>query len=90
MTTQTTRHSPAWLFFTYASFACSIGMTLGGVLFMPLDYWMKGFLIMAVVLIVQSCITLTKTLRDNEEDAKLLNRIEDARTERLLKEAASA
>jgi hypothetical protein len=31
-------------------------------------------------------ITLTKTLRDNHEAAKLLNRIEDARTERLLME----
>jgi hypothetical protein len=33
---------------------------------------------------VQSCISVTKTLRDNEEANKLLNRIEDAKTERLL------
>ena len=35
---------------------------------------------------VQSCITLTKTIRDVQESAKLVNRIEDAKTERLLME----
>jgi hypothetical protein len=37
-------------------------------------------------MLVQSCITLTKTLRDNHEATKFLNRVEDARTERLLME----
>ena len=59
-----------------------------GVAFMPMDVWMKGFLAMAVILLVQSCITMTKTLRDNEEAGKLVNRIEDAKTERLLLDVA--
>jgi hypothetical protein len=61
-----------------------------GVLFMPIDVWMKGFLCMAVILLVQSCITMTKTIRDNEEAGKLVNRIEDAKTERLLMDVAKA
>ncbi len=39
-----------------------------------------------LVTLVQSCITLTKTIRDVQESAKLVNRIEDAKTERLLME----
>jgi len=35
-------------------------------------------------MLIQSCITLTKTVRDNDEAGKLVNRIEDAKTERLL------
>ena len=88
MNNQPLQHSGAWVAFTYATFLLSLAMLGGGVLFMPIDPWMKGFLGMAAVMLVQSCITLTKTLRDNEEAAKLVNRIEDAKTERLLMEAA--
>jgi hypothetical protein len=33
---------------------------------------------------VQSCVTLTKTIRDMHESGKLVNRIEDAKAERIL------
>jgi hypothetical protein len=39
---------------------------------------------MGAALLVQSCIVMTKTLRDVHEGSKLVNRIEDARAERLL------
>jgi hypothetical protein len=35
-------------------------------------------------MLVQSSITLTKTLRDVHESTKFMNRIEDAKAERLL------
>ena len=79
-------HSGAWVTFTYASFIAAAGMVAAGILFLPLDLWAKGYLAMGVIMLVQSCITLTKTLRDNHEATKFLNRIEDARTERLLME----
>jgi hypothetical protein len=79
-------HSSAWLTFTYASFLASAGMVAAGILFLPLDLWAKGYLAMGALMLTQSCITLTKTLRDNVEAEKLVNRIEDARTERLLME----
>ena len=84
MSAQPLRHSSAFVSFSYVSFGLSALMVSGGVFFMPIDHWMKGFLIMGVVMLVQSCIILTKTIRDNAEAEKLLNRIEDARTERLL------
>jgi hypothetical protein len=49
---------------------------------------MKGFLGMGILLLVQSCITLTKTMRDSQEALSLVNRIEDAKTERLLMDVA--
>jgi hypothetical protein len=79
-------HSPAWVAFTYAAFAGSVAMLGVGIVFLPLELWAKGYLIMGVVSLIQSCITLTKTMRDMHESVKLVNRIEDARTERLLME----
>ncbi|KUL92921.1 YiaAB two helix domain-containing protein [Bosea sp. WAO] len=77
-------HSGAWVTFTYASFLGAAAMVGAGILFLPLDWWAKGYLAMGVVMLVQSCITMTKTVRDMHEASKLVNRIEDARTERLL------
>jgi hypothetical protein len=83
-------HSPAWVSFTYFSFAGAVLMVGIGIFFLPLDWWSRGYLAMGVIALVQSCVTLTKTLRDQHEAARLVNRIEDARTERLLMEAGKA
>ena len=79
-------HSSAWVTFTYAAFFGSLAMLGVGIVFLPLELWAKGYLAMGVVALVQSCITMTKTMRDVHESSKLVNRIEDARTERLLME----
>ncbi|GEO97946.1 YiaA/YiaB family inner membrane protein [Methylobacterium haplocladii] len=85
MTTETNhQHSGAWVSFTYGSFIASAAMVAVGILFMPMDFWMKGYLAMGVVMLVQSCVTCTKTMRDVHEGRRMHNRIEDARTERLL------
>ena len=81
-------HSAAWVTFTYVSFGAALLMVAIGIFFLPLDVWIKGYLAMGVVLLIQSCITLTKTMRDVHEGEKLVNRIEDAKAERLLMEAA--
>ena len=82
--TQNSPHSAAWVTFTYASFFASVGMVGLGVAFAPVDIWIKAYLALGAALLVQSCITMTKTLRDMHEGAKFVNRIEDARAERLL------
>ncbi|WP_028134264.1 YiaA/YiaB family inner membrane protein [Bradyrhizobium japonicum] len=83
-------HSSAWVSFTYASFAASAFLVAIGVFFLPVDVWMKGYLTMGIVMLVQTCITLTKTVRDNHESNRLVNRIEDAKAERLLMEVSKA
>ncbi len=81
---QTVQHSGAWVGFTYASFAAALFMVVVGIFYVPLDAWIKGYFAMAVVMLVQSCVTVTKTIRDVHEGSRLVNRIEDAKTERLL------
>lgn len=77
-------HTAAWVSFSYGSFLAAAGLVGIGLLFLPLDWWVKGYLAMGVVMLVQSTVTLTKTLRDNHEASRMLNRIEDAKTEQLL------
>ena len=81
-------HSQPWIVFTYVSFIAALGMLLTGIILMPTDLAMKGYLAMGVAMLIQSCMTLTKTIRDNDEAGKLVSRLEDARTERLLMDVA--
>jgi hypothetical protein len=81
-------HSQSWVVFTYVSFVAALAMVVVGIVLVPIDLAMKGYLGMGMAMLIQSCITLTKTIRDNDEAGKLVNRIEDARTERLLMDVA--
>ncbi len=87
MNPESSQHSSSWVAFTYASFAASTAMVAAGIMFMPLDIWMKGYFAMGVIMLIQSCVTVTKTMRDVHESKRLVNRIEDAKAERLLREA---
>jgi len=62
----------------------SLALTLGGIFFLPIDIWIKGYMLMGVTMLVSSTITATKTIRDVQEGRKLVNKIEDAKTEQLL------
>jgi hypothetical protein len=57
-------HSNAWVTFTYGSFGASAFLVAIGVYFLPVDLWIKGYLAMGIVMLIQSCVTLTKTVRD--------------------------
>jgi hypothetical protein len=83
-------HSAAWVTFTYISFGISLFMVAISIYFLPLEPAMKGYLAMGTVLLVQSCVTLTKTMRDVHEGDKMVNRLEDAKAERLLMEVSRA
>ena len=83
---QASLHSGSWIAFTYASFFGAAALVGAGVVFAPVDIWIKAYLAMVTILLVQSCITLSKTLRDAHESTRFVNRIEDAKTERLLME----
>jgi hypothetical protein len=78
------QHSSAWVSFTYANMAASLALTLGGVFFLPIDMWIKGYMLMGVTMLVSSSIIVAKTIRDVQESGKLVNKIEDAKTEQLL------
>lgn len=78
------KHSSAWVSFAYLSFGFAAAMLALGLFMMPLDLWGKGYLAMGILMLVQATVNVTKTLRDNMEADKLVNKIEDARTENLL------
>lgn len=80
------KHSPAWIAQTWISFALSIGLTLAGIYNLPLDIWIKGFLLMGLVFSVGSAVSLTKTMRDQYEADQLAARIDDARVSKLISE----
>ena len=80
------KHSQAWVNFTYLNFLVSSCMMAIGIFWIPIDLASKGFFLMATLMIMQSAITVTKTMRDNDEASKMYNKIEDAKTEKLLME----
>ena len=90
MNPNNTDHSRLWLGFTCAMFIVAIVMVGLAVVFLPTDVAVKGYLAMGIAMLVQSCITVTKTVRDVQERDRLVNRIEDAKTERLLMEIERA
>lgn len=80
-------HSQGWIAFSYASFAAALLMVGTGIAVLPIALPMKAFMGMGMMMLVQSCITLTKTLRDAHEGTRLINRLEDAKAEELLARA---
>jgi hypothetical protein len=78
----------AWRFQVVAAFAVALGLTTGGVLYLPVDVWTKGYLLMGVYFTVSSCFGLAKSLRDSHESQQLVNKITEAKTEKILRELA--
>jgi hypothetical protein len=79
-----TAHTSAWIAQTWLSFILSIGATSTGLLFMPGNLWMKGYMGMGLMFSVGSTASLSKTIRDMEESKRLINRVDEAKLEKLL------
>lgn len=78
------KHSSSWVSFSYLSVGVAAVMLTIGIYMMPLDLWGKGYLAMGILMLVQTVVNVTKTLRDNQEAEKLIRKVEDAKTEKLL------
>ena len=76
----------AWSFQVWVSWAVALAMSVGGTLMLPVDWWIKGYLMMGQLFTVGSTFTLAKSVRDNHEARKLRNRIAKAKSDKLLKE----
>ena len=83
-TTQNQKDSSAWIAFVWISFVLSSGMMILGVWFLPVDAWVKGYFAMGFFFTMGSSFSLSKTLRDQHESRRLINRIVDAKTEKIL------
>lgn len=78
------KHSQTWVSFSYLSCGIAAFMLALGIYMMPLDLWGKGYLTMGILMLVQTAINVTKTIRDNQEADRLIRKVEDAKTEKLL------
>lgn len=67
MTNPYQRDTPAWMFFVWVSFTLSVSLMMVGIYYMPVDLWIKGYLLMGLIFTVGSSFTLSKTLRDDFE-----------------------
>lgn len=67
MTRHRTPNTVAWQIQVWASFLLATATTTIGILYLPVDAWIKGFLGMGLLFTIGSCFTLAKTVRDEHE-----------------------
>lgn len=79
-------NSPGWVMFSKISFITALSAMVIGIILVPGDLTVKGFFAMGTLYLVGSTFTLAKTIRDEFENQKLVNKIADARTDQILKE----
>ena len=81
-----TDHSSAWAFQTKVSFVVSLAGLVLGIVYLPVDPWMRAYLAVSGLYVVTSTISLSKTLRDEHESHRLLSRVDEVKLERFLAE----
>jgi len=80
------KDTTAWIIQSWLSFILSVSATSVGIIYLPVDGWVKGYMGMGLVFSIGSTFTLAKTARDNHEAARLTARIDEARVEKILTE----
>ncbi|GAB2833025.1 YiaA/YiaB family inner membrane protein [Lentzea nigeriaca] len=89
MTSSAPSHTPTSSAF-YMQAVLSFGLSLTavgiGVVFLPVDGWVRAFLGIAMLYTVTSAFTLAKVIRDRQEDTYITSRVDRARLDKLLSE----
>jgi hypothetical protein len=55
-----------------------------GIAYLPMGGWPRAFLAIGLIFVVTSTLTLAKCVRDNQEAGEIINRVDQARLEKLL------
>jgi len=66
------------------SFAVSLTAMVIGVVYLPLGGWIRSFLALGLLYVVTSSFTLAKCVRDQQEAANVVSRVDQARLEKML------
>jgi hypothetical protein len=89
MTSSAPSHTPTTAAF-YVQAVLSFGLSLTavglGVVFLPVDGWVRAFLGIAMLYSITSAFTLAKVIRDRQEDTTISSRVDRARLDKLLTE----
>jgi hypothetical protein len=81
-------HTRSFVFQCWASFLIALGVSLVGIAWLPIEAWVRAFVLVAYLYTVNGAFTLAKTLRDRHEGRRLLSRLDEARNEEILRRYA--
>lgn len=75
-------------FFAQAAISFGLALTglVTGIVYLPVDAWMRSFLAVGTLYVVTTSFTLAKCIRDAHESHSVLSRVDEARLERILAE----
>jgi len=79
-------NSSGWLMFVKMTFGISLAAMIAFIFFMDGTLLTKGYLALNALFIVSSTIMMSKTLRDEHENSRLMNRINEAKTNKILQQ----
>jgi hypothetical protein len=79
-------HSSAWSLQVKVSFVVSLTGLILGIAYLPVEPWVRAYLALAALYSITSAISLSKTLRDEHEATRFVNRIDEAKLDRFLAE----
>jgi hypothetical protein len=66
------------------SFGISLVAVGFGIAYLPVNVWIRAFLMIAVLYVVTSSFTLAKCVRDHQEATAVSSRVDKARLEKIL------
>jgi hypothetical protein len=66
------------------SFTVAVGAVILGVVYLPVDPWMRAFLALGSLFLVTSSFTLAKCVRDAQESSQIVTRLDQARVDKIL------
>jgi hypothetical protein len=68
------------------SFAVAGVTVIVGIIYLPVDPWVRAFLALGMLYTVSSAFTLAKVVRDRQEESFVTSRVDRARVDKLLAE----
>jgi hypothetical protein len=68
------------------AFGAALSAVTIGIWYLPVNGWIRAFLVVGVLFLVTSSFTLAKVIRDAQENAAVTARLDQARMEKMLAE----
>ena len=82
----TAKPTTAFYMQSVISFAASLTAVGVGIAYLPVNGWVRAFLMVGMLYTVTSAFTLAKCIRDQNEASSVIHRVDEARLERFLSE----
>jgi hypothetical protein len=85
-TTPSTKNTTAFYAQAGIAFGAALFAVIAGIWYLPVDGWIRAFLVVSTLFLVTSTFTLAKCVRDAQESSMLASRLDQARVDKLLAE----